>query len=127
MGYYGYETGAYKEYLKVLPVDSNPSAAFVPNKMEVSFDASLSNKVFEWLNTQGDKFIYIYGGSDTWSATAIPINHERKSLWIFMENTDHGHARIRNMEEEDQQKIYSKLEEWLGIEINLQQEKSWLQ
>ncbi len=118
MGYYGYETDAFNDLLVALPVSPRPHAAFLPNKMEVEFDGTLVKKVYKWLEKHGDRMIYIYGGTDTWTATAIPPNKDRESLWFFMEGIDHGKARIRNMSEQEKELLYRTLESWLGIPVN---------
>lgn len=117
MGYYGYQTEPFKDYLKALPLKPNPHAAFVPNHMEFSYDNSLAKKAYKWIQESGDRFIYIYGGNDTWTATAIPVNKERDAAWITMPGKDHGAARIKNMTKEEQEILISNLERWLEVSI----------
>jgi hypothetical protein len=117
MGYYGYETEDFKGLLKALPMKPHPLAAFTPNKMEVDYDGSIPTKVSEWLKTEGNNFLYIYGGSDTWSATAVLPSDETNSEWFFLAGKDHGQARIANMSPNELRLFVSKLEEWLDIRI----------
>lgn len=117
MGYYGYETEDFKGLLKALPTDSNPHAAFVPNKMDVEFDGSLLKKVNSWLKKNGNEFIYIYGELDTWSASAVPPSKDVDALWFFMNGNHHGNARIRNMTEDDKSLLISNLVRWLELEV----------
>ena len=117
MGYYGYQTAPFKGLLKSLAGDSNPNAAFVPNRMEVSFDGNLARKAYNWLTTKASRIIYINGASDTWSATAIPEVKGLDCLWFFMEGEDHSGARIINMDEEQRKILVNKLKEWLDVEI----------
>jgi len=65
--------------------------------MTDNFDGQLLNDVNLWLNTNGDKFIYIYGGNDTWSASAVPTNDNVDSEWFILKGKHHGNARIRSM------------------------------
>ncbi len=118
MGYYGYETEDFKGLLKALPMKPYPNAAFTPNKMKVEFDGTLLDKVNKWLETNGNRFIYINGALDTWSASAVPQNEKLDSHWFFMEGTDHAGARIRNMSDENKEKVVSALEKWLSLEID---------
>lgn len=115
MGYYGYETRKFKKLLKALPQKPNPHAAFVPDKMKVDFDGNLLKQVAKWLAKDGDKFIYIYGSNDTWTATAVPEKDKVDALWFFMEGKHHGNARIKNMEEKDKKRLLETLDNWLGI------------
>ena len=117
MGYYGYETKNFKGLLKALPMNPNPHAAFTPMKMKVSYDGTLTRKVYEWLTEHGDRFIYINGAIDTWSATAVRPIPDRDALWFFLKDKDHARARIANMNEEELGKLIGALEKWLEMDI----------
>ncbi|MFW5761419.1 MAG: S28 family serine protease [Cyclobacteriaceae bacterium] len=117
MGYYGYEIDGLKGLIQALPTSHNPLAIFVPGKMEVPFNDALAKKVHEWVKTEGNNFIYIYGNSDTWSATAVMPSDEVNSKWFFLEGKDHGAARIGNMTTEQKAELKSTLEKWLEIEL----------
>lgn len=117
MGYYGYETGPFKDYLKKLPTDSNPMALFFPFEMNDAFDGKLLTDINTWLETNGDQFIYIYGANDTWTASAVPFNDKVDSEWFFMEDKHHGNARIAYMKKRERKRLVSTLEKWLGFEL----------
>ena len=118
MGYYGYETHKFKELIKALPTDRNPMATFVPDKMAVEFNRDLLDDVHEWLEEKGNRFIYIYGGKDTWSACAVQPSDEVDSQWFFLKGQDHGGARIKNMTPEEKKRLVKTLEQWLEIKID---------
>jgi hypothetical protein len=115
MGYYGYETDKFKDLLKAIP--DNPHAAFVPNKVPVKFDGSLLKKINRWLPNNKEEFIYINGALDTWSATAVPPNYGKNSIYFFLEGTHHGSARIKNMNAKQKAELIYTLEKWLNIKI----------
>jgi len=117
MGYYGYEIDEFTELLVALPKDSNPHAAFTPEKMEVEFDSSLLNAINQWLPVHANQMIYIYGAIDTWSASAVQPSDKVDALWFFMDGEHHGSARIRNLKDVDKQKLLTALERWLDITI----------
>lgn len=119
MGYYGYEAAPFKDLLKALPNDKNPSAVFMPDGKPPVFNGELPNKVAKWLKTDGNNFIYIYGKNDTWSATGVPPSEKTNSLWVVMEGKSHGDARIKNMTAEEKQRVEEKLEEWLGDDFEI--------
>ena len=89
----------------------------MPDNMPKLFDGKLVNAVHEWLPVNGDRFIYINGNSDTWSATAVRPSDQVDALWFFMDGKDHGKARIRNMSKAERTQLVSALERWLEIEI----------
>jgi hypothetical protein len=117
-GYYGYETNEFKGLLKELPTDHNPYAAFMPNKMEAPFDGSLLKGINEWLPIHGNKMIHIYGGIDTWSASAVQPSDKVDALWFFMNGKHHGNARIKTMSPAEKEALDAALERWLSIKIN---------
>jgi len=117
MGYYSYNTEGYEKLLKALPLSPNPSAVFMPEKMNVEFNNVLPKKVDRWIKEKGDQFIYINGGNDTWSATAVQPNKKRDALWFFLAGKDHGQARIKNMTDIERGQLISKLEAWLAVDI----------
>lgn len=117
MGYYGYDISDFKELIKALPTDKNPSAVFMPNKMKESLKNDVPLKTEEWLKKNGNQFIYINGNADTWSATAVRPTKGVDALWFFLNGKDHGAARIKNMTTEERAKMVAALERWLKIEI----------
>ncbi len=117
MGYYGYDISDFKGLIKALPTDKNPSAVFMPNKMKESLKNDVPLKTEEWLKKNGNRFIYINGNSDTWSATAVRPTKGVDALWFFLNGRDHGAARIKNMTTEERAKMVDALERWLKIEI----------
>ncbi|MEO0896147.1 MAG: S28 family serine protease [Bacteroidota bacterium] len=118
MGYYGYETGPFAKYLKALSPKPNPHAAFSPIEIEKEFDPSLMKKVDVWLKENGDEFLYIYGGKDTWSATRVTPAEGRDAISFILEGKHHGTARIRNFSPEQLQLFVEKLELWLDMELD---------
>lgn len=117
MGYYGYETKAFKPYLKTLPTDKNPMALFFPFDMKTKFDSSLLKEINQWLDKEGHHFIYIYGEIDTWSACAVPPNENLDSVWFFLKGKDHANARIKYMTLNERTHLVETLEQWLDLKI----------
>jgi hypothetical protein len=117
MGYYGYRTPRFKDDIKTLPTDKNPYAAFMPKGVEASFDGSLLKKVHRWIAGHGDRFIYINGNSDPWSACAIRPAKEADALAFFLPGKNHKTARIVNMNERQKKLLKKKLMEWLRIDF----------
>ena len=117
MGYYGYNTAPFKGLLKALPEQPHPSAVFMPDKLPLSFDGELPRRVHEWLQMNGNHFIYINGNSDTWSATAVRPSGKTNAVFFFMPEADHAKARIKNMSAADRQQLVATLGDWLDMEI----------
>ena len=117
MGYYGYETYKFKDYIQELPTDSNPQATFFDFEMNDSFDGTLLKEVNKWLETNPNYFMYIYGGIDTWTADGVPARDLENSEWFILEGKHHGNARIKNMNEADRKHFENTLDNWLNLEV----------
>jgi len=117
MGYYGYQTSEFKKYLIDIPTDHNPMCLFFPFEMTDKFDGQLLNDVNLWLNKDANKFIYIYGGNDTWSASAVPYNDAVDSEWFMLKGMSHGSARIKYMTPAERKRFIETLEKWLDMKI----------
>ena len=118
MGYYGYETEDVTGLLRSLPEQPHPSAIFMPEDLPITFNGELPKQVYEWLQGKdADRFIYIYGSSDTWSATAVPVSDKPDAKWFFLAGKDHAQARIKNMSAEQRSLLGQTLNEWLDIEL----------
>ena len=111
MGYYGFDTRPFRRHLKVLP--KKPHAAFVPGHLQPEFDDKLIKKVSKWLKKEGNGFVYIYGGIDTWSATRVPESNEVDAVWIVMSGKSHGDARIENMTKAEKEMLNKMIEKYL--------------
>lgn len=117
MGYYGYKTDNFKHDLKVLPLHPYPQAAIVPKTIPVKFDGTLLNKVNDWTKNQGNRLMYIYGATDTWTATAVPPSDKVDAVWFFLSGKDHASARYKGMTTDEKRKFVSTLERWLSVKI----------
>ncbi len=117
MGYYGYNTEDFKGLLKALPMEPHPSAIFMPEGLPKKFDGKLVNAVAEWIPANANRFIFINGNSDTWSATAVRPSEGIDALWFFLDGLDHRKARIKNMKAEERAQMVNALERWLEMEI----------
>ncbi len=115
MGYYGYETDNFEEYITV--VGDEPSAVFSPENINNTFEPTLTRKAQKWMTEELERVIYINGAIDTWSATAIDPDDNLDALLFNMDGESHGTARIRNMSEEELALLKNTFERWLKMEI----------
>jgi hypothetical protein len=113
LGYYGYETEPFKGLLQALPMQPHPTAAFTPNQMVVPYDGTLAAEVVQWLQRNGERFVFIYGASDTWSATAVQPIEGLDAEWFFLAGQDHAGARIRNFSDAERTRLTQALRRWL--------------
>lgn len=114
LGYYGYETHELEGLLKAATKPDN--RVFSPKGSNPEYQPELNLKVDKFLRTRGNNILYIYGGQDTWSATAVQSTGKTNSVKMMLPGGAHG-TRIRHFKHEMKQKIYDTLESWMEVEI----------
>lgn len=114
IGYYGYDLEPFKDLLKEIKDGSN--IILVPKDAKVNFNCSVMNDINTWLQNYGSNILYIYGGTDTWSATSIQLLGKTNAVKMVKKGGSHG-TRISSFDGEQKEKIYSTLENWLALKI----------
>ncbi|MFC2151839.1 S28 family serine protease [Bacteroidota bacterium] len=114
----GYKTDYLSDLLiNIDPLDEgNPNFEILaPQNATLTFNYSTLTDIYSWLQTSGNNIIYIYGDQDPWTAGAIELTGQTNALFILQEGANH---RVKIADLDEQQLVYSTLEEWLDIEIS---------
>ena len=114
MGYYGYDISEFKDLL--IEVKEPTSRIFLPENINPVFDCCTMQKINTWLQKHGNNMIFIYGGNDTWSATAFELTGETNAIKMVNKGGNHR-TRINSFDAKDRKFIINKLEEWLNYKI----------
>ena len=63
--------------------------------------------------------MFIYGGRDTWSATAVQLSDEaiKRGLKKYVNPVGHHGTRIRDFKNEQGSEIIGDLETWLEVKV----------
>lgn len=113
LGYYGYDISLFKPYVSFT---ANPLATFMPPGTSYdSFNNVLIQKVKTWLENDANNILYVYGGTDTWSASMIVPSDKVNSKSFVLPNKDHGQARVKNMTPTMRNEFFSALEKMTGL------------
>lgn len=75
------------------------------------------NNVYDFLMSDGNNIIYIYGEYDPWTATGVWPNPETNAIRMTKPAGNHG-ANILSFNGEEREKLISALEEWLDLKID---------
>lgn len=113
------ELGYYRlvdDHLSHLLVDlSDPSYSyFAPNGVPLIFNPMTMQDVNNWLQTEGNNIIYIYGEIDPWTAGAVELTGQTNSVKIIQPGANHS-ILIENLDQKGL--VYSTLEDWLDVAI----------
>jgi hypothetical protein len=124
-GYYGYNAIPFKKYLHYIK-EPEPSATFPPKSETYKpFDSSLMDKILAWLDKEGNNFIYIYGGRDTWSACRVSVSGDVNSRLYMVPGANHYEARVINMPPAMQKDFAGIMNKMLGAVVDLSVMKSF--
>jgi len=111
-GYPSYVTAHISDLLEVA---TDPGADFfLPYEVNTTYDPSVMLDIDQWLRTEGDNIIYIYGEYDPWTAAMFEPGDGTNALRIIQPEEDHG-VRIGDLDE--QGRVIDSLEAWLGVDI----------
>ena len=114
LGYYGYRPSRYRGQIRHVQDTTFRFAA--PQHVSLKDDVAIMHDINAFLQDKGDHFIYIYGGTDTWSATAVRLHGKADALQIFKPGGSHG-TRIRNLPAGQRDEVIQRLQQWLGIRL----------
>jgi hypothetical protein len=106
------------DHLKgLLVTDPEPSYSFfAPKNTGLVFRPEVMEDIEDWLQTEGNNIIYIYGALDPWTAAAIELTGATNAIKIVQDDADHM-VRIETLD--DPNIVYSSLEEWLEEDIEI--------
>ncbi len=111
LGYYGFDFTPVKDLLKVVTSTSNKR--FAPKNVDLTYNSKYIKDVRNYVENKGNNILYIYGAYDPWGACAPTPKPEVDALKMVLANSDHS-TRIKHFSKKDQDKMYAKLQSWLG-------------
>lgn len=113
IGMYGYE---YKPFEKYLSSQEDYTFEFTfPKEHSPTYSDVHMKTVNKFIQEEGQKMMFIYGGRDTWSATAVQLsdNAINRGLKKYVCVDGHHGTRIRHFSDDERKRIIEHLEEWL--------------
>ncbi len=114
LGYYGYVTEGLDKWLSGAYGYSN--ALFAPKGTEIRYDPRPMQDMNNWLQSGGNRILFIYGANDPWSASSVKLTGRTDALKMTLKNGNHF-TFIHSFAEKERRKIYRTLERWLGFTI----------
>lgn len=79
------------------------------------FDPSIMQDVDNWVKTEGEKMIFIYGSDDPWSIAQFEIGNQ-DAIKVINPGTKHG-TTVLDLSAENQALVMGKLAEWLNYDV----------
>jgi hypothetical protein len=113
LGYYGYDFERFDGMLHYAHDTGRPEFIFsAPVGEEYIFNYEVNKGVDNYIKTEAENFIFLYGEYDPWSASAADPGVNGRCLKFIRKEGAHS-TRIRNLTADQKNYIFTKLEEWL--------------
>lgn len=110
MGFYSYQL---KPFKSLLSFNHKPDFRFaLPKNAKTRYKHKLNKRVNRWIRKDGHNILYVYGGFDAWSSTAVMPGSETESLKLIKPEGSHA-TRIRHFDAETRQQAYQLLKKWI--------------
>ncbi len=123
LGYYGYNTKAFKGLLTIKSTKGYLNRLFVPQNREFKFNNYLYKKVLKFLSKTDAKMMFIYGQWDPWSAVIpiAPVKNEklrakgkgRSTMKLYIAPGGSHSSRISTLPAKDKEEAINILKNWL--------------
>ncbi|QIA09373.1 S28 family serine protease [Draconibacterium halophilum] len=118
LGYYGYDVKPFKDYLSIKTAEGWLNRIYLSG-LEIKYNKKTAKQVKKFIQKTDAKILFIYGEWDPWSASAFEVPNKPNFLKIVKPEGSHS-TRIGNLPDEQKQQVKAKLEEWLGMEVNIE-------
>jgi hypothetical protein len=110
IGYYGYDLKTFEGRLKYV---TDPTFRFsAPRGVDLTYHPEVMKKVDHFIKTRAHHFIFLYGETDTWSATAAQFEERKDMLRIVKKGGSHN-TRIGNLPPDQKELVMTTLTRWL--------------
>lgn len=113
-GMYDYNVRPFKKYLDTSK-NIDFSFAFPANAEKKPFNDKQMKAIDRWLQTDAEKILFVYGGSDPWFATSVDLKSNNKCRKYVRGDAHHG-CRIKDFDPVSREDLIDTLKEWLKEE-----------
>jgi hypothetical protein len=114
IGYYNYDITDFKDLMTALKSPTNQ--VLCPKGVKIDFDSATMDRVYRFLQYEGDRVLYIYGELDTWAATQVPLIGRTDAIKFVVPGAHHG-VGVRDFSPEQKELFTATLERWLGLKL----------
>lgn len=120
IGYCPYVFGHLKGLLRAVPKPDY--RAFAPRSVDLFFRPEVMQDVIPWLQNQGQRIIYVYGGIDPWTAAAVQPAGGLDVVKVVQPGANHS-VKIGDLDQKEL--VIQALERWLNIQIDRSLLAAW--
>lgn len=110
LGYYVMDTTGLSAWLSQ---DRYSHRIFAPTGVDLTYNDQYMSAVKDYVENQGEKMIWIYGGLDPWGGCAVEPKGQSTMKFVKPDGTHR--TRIKDLDSLQQQQIYDSLRVWLEL------------
>jgi len=113
LGYYRLITEHVADLLQ--EYDAPSYSLYCPQGVPRMYRPEVMADVSNWLMTEGNNFIYVYGGIDPYTSARVGESSQTNSISIVQPGADHS-VDISGLTVQ-REELFDSLESWLGVEV----------
>ncbi|MEZ4453983.1 MAG: S28 family serine protease [Nannocystaceae bacterium] len=98
--------------LRLFPGEDT-AALFSPPGLKVRYDPSAMQGVAAWIDAEGERLLFLYGGRDPWTAGAFPLGGAADSRVYVVADGNHG-TKLASLDDAEYDEALQILFAWLG-------------
>jgi hypothetical protein len=87
---------------------------YVPKDLQYNYNNLAMHDVSNWVRTDGDQIIFIYGTFDPWTAGEFPVSETGKKIEKYYVARGNHQAKFTNLATEQRQAVIRTLAGWFG-------------
>ncbi len=99
--------------LRLFPGEDT-AALYAPAGTDPVWDAEAMPDVSAWMDSQGERLMFIYGGRDPWSATAFDPGGAIDTHQFWVQTGNHG-ANLSKLPDNEFNDAFTILKNWMGV------------
>ncbi len=112
IGMYDYNIKPFKKYLEGEKKNIDFSFTMPADAPRKPFNAAQMQAINKWLQTDAEKILFVYGGSDPWYATGVDLKTNWKSRKYVKGDMSHV-CRIKDFDPVSREDLIDTLKEWI--------------
>lgn len=96
--------------------DAQDVRNYVPADIEMTYRASAMNDITQWLQSKGERILFIYGESDPWSAEKFEIGPGSKDCHFYVVPQGNHGSTIAKLPAAQRDEATGILRAWVGLD-----------
>ena len=113
MGMYGYQVSQFGDLTREYTEDFSNYRTFVPEDYDLEYDGTIHRQVKQWLDSEAEDMVFIYGEYDPWSATGY-VPTDNNTLYRYtIPSGNHG-SRLGHLKKPDFDRFSDSLRVWIN-------------